>query len=318
MSSHIRHAVTIVVVCIALLCAVTSPAQQKAQWVPGQKGLNAGILPEPGLTFANVTINYSASTLNNAQGNKVPITGDYDIWAVETAVFYVPPVTVLGGKLAFSAVLPAANGSLTLPQFGVGAGGYGYADTWLQPLTLGWKKARVDFNVGYGLTVPTGRYVDGATSNVGSGYWGHNLLSNWTVYLTKNRMTTADLATVWEIHSKKDGSNVTPGQAFTIEWGLGQMIPLDKRFTKILQVGLIGYDQWQVTSNSGTVAARLLPAYSVHAIGFQANFVMPQKNVNLFLKFEPEYRALAHTLGRTLVLGGTYTFRMPGAKAPKQ
>ncbi len=317
MSLHLRLAIKIVLSCVVLGCAVTSMAQQKAQWVPGQQGLNAGVLPEPGITFANVTINYSASTLNNSKGNKVPIAGNYNIWALETAIFYVPNVKVLGGKLSFSALLPAANGSATVPQFGLNAGGYGYADTWLQPLTIGWKTARADFNVGYGITVPTGRYVDGATNNVGSGYWGHNLLSNWTVYLTRNKTTTADLATVWEIHSKKDGSNVTPGQAFTIEWGLGQLIPLDKQFTKILQVGLIGYDQWQVTGNSGTVAAKLVPPYSVHAIGCQANFLMPQKNVNLFFKFEPEYRALAHTLGRTLVFGATYTFRMPGASAPK-
>ncbi len=317
MSSHLRLAIKIVLSSVVLGCAVTSMAQQKAQWVPGQQGLNAGVLPEPGLTVANITINYSASTLNDSEGNTVPVTGDYDIWAVETGIFYVPSATVLGGKLSFSAILPAANGSATLPQFGVNAGGYGYADTWIQPFTLGWKKARADFSVGYGLTIPTGRYVNGATDNIGSGYWGHNVLSNWTVYLTKNKSTTADLATIWEIHSKKDGSNVTPGQAFTIEWGLGQLIPLDKQFTKILQVGLVGYDQWQVTGNSGTVAAKLVPAYSVHAIGCQANFLMPAKNVNLFFKFEPEYRALAHTLGRTLVFGATYKFRMPGASSPK-
>ncbi len=317
MSSHLRLAIKIVLSSVVLGCAVTSMAQQKAQWLPGQQGLNAGVLPEPGLTVANVTINYSASTLNNSEGNKVPITGDYDIWAVETGVFYVPNVTVLGGRLSFSALLPAANGSATAPQFGLRAGGYGYADTWIQPFTLGWKTSRADFNAGYGMTVPTGRYVDGATNNVGSGYWGHNVLSNWTVYLSKNKSTTADLATVWEFHGKKDGSNITPGQAFTTEWGLGQLIPLDKQFTKILQVGLIGYDQWQVTGNSGTVASKLVPAYSVHAIGCQANFLMPQKNVNVFFKFEPEYRALAHTLGRTLVFGATYTFRMPGATAPK-
>ncbi len=317
MRLHYRHAIVILAAWVLLSFAVTSPAQQKAQWVPGQKGLNAGVLPDSGLTFANVTINYSASTLNNAQGKRVITPGDYDIWAVETAIFYVPNVNVLGGKLAFSAVLPAANGSLTVPQFGVSGGGYGYADTWLQPVTLGWKKPRADFNFGYGITVPTGRYVDGATNNVGSGYWGHNVLSNWTVYLNKNKATTANLATIWELHSKKDGSKITPGQAFTMEWGLGQLIPLDKQFKKLLQIGLVGYDQWQVTDNSGTVAASLLPAYSVHAIGFQANFLLPQKNTNLYVKYEPEYHALAHSLGRTLVFGGTYTFRMPGSPAPK-
>jgi hypothetical protein len=27
--------------------------QQKGQWLPGQFGLNAGVIPEPGITYAN-------------------------------------------------------------------------------------------------------------------------------------------------------------------------------------------------------------------------------------------------------------------------
>jgi len=34
-------------------------AQQKGQWLPGQ----AGILPDPGFTYQNMTINYSSDTL---------------------------------------------------------------------------------------------------------------------------------------------------------------------------------------------------------------------------------------------------------------
>jgi hypothetical protein len=32
-------------------------AQQKPQWMPGQIGLNAGILPSPGFTYVNIDIN---------------------------------------------------------------------------------------------------------------------------------------------------------------------------------------------------------------------------------------------------------------------
>jgi hypothetical protein len=33
--------------------------------MPGQQGLNAGVLPDPGFTYANLTLNYSADTLKN-------------------------------------------------------------------------------------------------------------------------------------------------------------------------------------------------------------------------------------------------------------
>jgi hypothetical protein len=38
-----------------------------------------------------------------------------------------------------------------------------------------------------------------------------------------------------------------------MEWGLGQVLPLKKDLTKLLQVGVVGYDQWQVTNNGGTI-----------------------------------------------------------------
>jgi hypothetical protein len=44
-------------------------AQQKGQYVPGQYGLNAGIAPDPGFTFASLTINYSADSLKDSNGN---------------------------------------------------------------------------------------------------------------------------------------------------------------------------------------------------------------------------------------------------------
>jgi hypothetical protein len=35
--------------------------QQKGQWVPRQFGLNAGVIPDPGITYANLALNYSSS-----------------------------------------------------------------------------------------------------------------------------------------------------------------------------------------------------------------------------------------------------------------
>ena len=41
-------------------------------------------------------------------------------------------------------------------------------------------------------------------------------------------VTSANLATLWEIHGQKKSTNITPGQTFTMEWGLGQVIPLEE------------------------------------------------------------------------------------------
>jgi hypothetical protein len=107
-------------------------------------------------------------------------------------------------------------------------------------------------------------------------------------------------------------------QAFTIEWGIGQVLPLKKDFSRLLQLGFVGYDQWQVTNNGGTVIvagipapASLIPYYSVHGIGFQSNLVLPKKDVALFFKYYDEYSAKARPEGRSFVFGGSWTLRIP-------
>ncbi|HTS59532.1 MAG TPA: transporter [Terriglobales bacterium] len=302
----------------------TSPllAQQKGQYVPGQYGLNAGlgIQPDPGFTFANITINYSASSFKNSNGNSVPVTGTYGFWAVESIFMYASPAKILRGQFTSMAALNAANASvtadLTPAQFGINGGGEGMGDTWVQPVNLGWHLKRVDTWVGYAFMAPTGKYFPLASNNIGSGYWGNNFATGTTFYVTKNKGTQLNLATNWEFHGQKRDTNITPGQAFTDEWGLGQILPLKKDLSRLLQLGVVGYDQWQVSANQGLTSGA--PYYSRHAIGFQTNFIAPAKAWTLFFKYEPEYLAKASPQGRNIVFGFAWTLRDPKPKASKQ
>lgn len=100
-----------------------------------------------------------------------------------------------------------------------------------------------------------------------------------------------------------------------MEWRLGQVIPLKKDLSRLFQFGVIGYDQWQVSDNGGfitpKVPANIVPYYSVHAIGFRTNFILPAKAHNFFFKLEEEYQSYSRPQGQTIVFGGSYTFRMP-------
>lgn len=175
--------------------------------------------------------------------------------------------------------------------------------------------------------VPTGRYSPGASDNIGTGYFGNHLQTGTTFYVTKNKGTSVNLFTDWEVHGSREGTNnthKTPGQAFTIEWGVGQILPLKKDFSRLLQVGVIGYDQWEITNDSGTISvgeiilpASGLPRYSVHAVGGQLGFILPKKNITTFFKYEHEYSATSHTIGNTIVFGGTWTLAIPKPVPPK-
>ncbi len=313
-------------------------AQQKPQWIPGQMGLNAGILPPPGATYANISVGYYSNAFNGPNGKAIPVTGSYNVWAVENIAYYVPPFKVLGGNIGFMLVVTPATGSLdadlVIPAAGnanlsSAGGGAGLADLFFQPFTLGWHMKRLDFLVADALMFPTGRYSPGASNNVGSGYLGNHLQTGATAYITKNKATSASVFTDWEAHGSRAGTNntsKTPGQAFTMEWGLGQILPLKKNLSQLGQVGLVGYDQWQITANGGTVPigstgltapARLLPYYSVYAIGGQATYILPAKSLSLYFKGYHEYTAYSHFVGSTFAFGGVWTFGKPKPAPPK-
>src|SRR5271169_3199639 len=143
MSSPIKSK-TFLPVLLIVGFASGSFAQQKGQWVPGQFGLNAGVLPEPGITYANLALNYSASRLNDSNGNRLTqnVTGTYAFWVDENIFYYVPKQKILGGYFMPYVALNYASGSvvadLTLASTNLSAGGgaSGFADMYVQPVNL--------------------------------------------------------------------------------------------------------------------------------------------------------------------------------------
>ena len=161
----------------------------------------------------------------------------------ENLFYYVPKHKFWGAYYFPYVVLPFANVSLVADIVGTSlsanGGREGLADIYVQRLNLGWHLKHADVAVGFGFTAPTGHFTPGATTNVGSGYWGNDITANTTVYSTKNKATTANLATIWEIHGQQTGANITPGQAFSDEWGFGQTLPLREDFSRLLKLGVI-------------------------------------------------------------------------------
>jgi hypothetical protein len=317
----------VIILGLVLSNSLPVSAQQKGQYLPGQYGLNAGVMPSPGFTYANIDVNFSTGTVNNSSGNGIsgPGNPNLSLWVVENIFYYVPDTKFLRGNLGFMAMIPTvANGSLVLNDLGITAStSWGLADAWFQPFTLGWHLKRVDLWIGDAFMVPIGRYSPGAKNNIGTGYFGNHFTTGTTLYLTKNKGTSASIFTDWEVHGNRQGTNNTfksPGQAFTDEWGFGQVLPLSKDMSKLIQLGVVGYDQWQVTANGGDIArlpdgtlvpARGLPFYSVHAVGGEVSFILPKKNFVLFFKYYDEYKAYSSPIGNTVVFGGIWTLKIP-------
>jgi len=58
------------------------------------------------------------------------------------------------------------------------------------------------------------------------------------------------------------------------------------------------------------VSANSVPYYSVHGIGFQANYILPAKDFLVFFKYYDQYSAKARVQGRTIAFGGSWTWKI--------
>jgi hypothetical protein len=218
---------------------------------------------------------------------------------------------VLGARFAVMADLPIANNSLSLAEIGTVGGGGGFADSYYQPLTLGWNLKHADIQVAYGFVAPTGRFNGGASDNVGTGYWGHDISSGQTFYLTKNRGTAFSAYEQYEFHGTQRDTDIHPGQTLNIDYSLTQVIPLQKNMHTLLQVGLIGYGQYQTTDRSGPGINPVLAAnthYRVNALGAAANIILPVRKASLGFKWLKEFSNKSTVEGQTIQISGAITF----------
>ena len=124
---------------------------------------------------------------------------------------------------------------------------------------------------------------------------------------------------MYEFHGRKRYTNITPGQYLNFEWGLGQMLPGGKN---LLQLGAVGYGQWQTTARGVSVPTVVKDSrYRVAAIGPEAPFIVPKWNSNFFFRYEPEfgasgpYRGQHHNLWWSHPFSSDQTICVPATKS---
>jgi len=306
---------TVTFALLALICAFVAPpsaeAQRRGQYTPGINSTNSGVLPAPGITYANVFQLYSFDTLKGPDGEELPVNVDLSVFVDHNIFVWTSKKKILGARFGMMADLPLANNSLSLAEVGTVGGGGGFADSYYQPLTLGWNLKHADIQVAYGFVAPTGRFTGGATNNVGSGYWGNDISSGQTFYLTKNRGTAFSAYEQYEFHGTQRDTDIHPGQTFNVDYSLTQVIPLQKNMHTLLQVGLVGYGQYQTTDRSGPGLNPVIEAnthYRVNALGAAANIILPVRKASLGFKWLKEFSNKSTVQGQTVQISGAITF----------
>jgi hypothetical protein len=286
----VRAAIWLAALAAVCSCLTSSTAQAQVRGVYplGMGAIGSGTLPDSGVTYSNLFLFYSRDRLIGPDGRVIASGHNSVLMDMNTIAWTSGSKKLVGARVSLSVTIPIANNSLTNGDQGAVSGGGGLADSFYQPLILGWQLRRADLKVGYGFLAPTGRFRAGATDNVGSGYWTHTLSAGETVYLGEDQATALSAFEMYEFHGSQWGSGIHPGQNADLDYSLTRIVRL--RDDLRLRVGAVGYAQWQTTPKGGSIvtAAEAATRYRVYAIGLAANLILPTRQLNLGVRWFDE------------------------------
>jgi hypothetical protein len=292
----------------AALTPEPAPAQVRGVYPSGMNATNAGVTPEPGLTYSNLFIFNSRDELRGPEGELLA-TGEHAVMIDLNTLAWVSRNQLFGGaRFSATATLLFSNNSLASDPVGPLGSGGGLGDFFCQPFILGWQTRRVSFRTAYGFLAPTGRFEPGASDNVGSGYWTHAPSTGLTFYPTGDRRTALSAFVMYELHGTQQGTGIHPGETLDLDYSLTRTLRL--RESLQLQIGLIGYGQWQTTGKTGpgVTAEESETRYSVSALGFAANLMLPAQKASLGLKYLTEIRSRSTFQGLSLQISAAIRF----------
>jgi len=283
-------------------------AQNRGVYPLGMNATNSGATPSAGLTYSNLFILYSRDESRGDDGELLAKGSNSVLMDMNTFVWASTKRILGGARYAASATLPFANNSLASDATGAVSGGGGFADSYYQPAILGWEKPRVGLKAIYGFLAPTGRFRAGASDNVGSGYWTNVLASGQSVYLTSDKRTAISAFQMYEVHTTQEGTDVKPGDTFSLDYSVTHTIRLTTDTQ--LQLGVVGYEQRQTSDKSGPPVTpdQASSRYAINSIGLAANINLPARKTSLGLKYFDEFANRSTFQGYSLQISGSVTF----------
>jgi hypothetical protein len=290
------------------ICGAQVLPPLRGAYSPGFNATNSGVLPAPGFTYANYFMDYSFDQLRCPRCDAIS-NFNANIFADVNVFIWVSKFKILGANYAVVAGLPFTNSALSLAGLGAVGGGGGFADSFYQPFTLGWHFKRADITAAYAFFAPTGRYHEGATNNTGAGRWTNAPAAGETFYLTKNKATAFSAYEMYEFHTAQQATNIHGGQTLDLDYSLTQILPLKKDMTRLMQLGLVGYGQYQTSDNSGPGVNPTIPGhYRVNGLGGAANFILPVQKASVGVKLFKEFSNSFTVQGYSLQINAALSF----------
>jgi hypothetical protein len=227
-------------------------------------------------------------------------TGGFDVDALVQGyrLIYSSGIEILGGNLLFDILVPlqytdiSMSGALSDSRGGLG-------DIFVESVFIGWHGERWDTLVAFGVYVPTGRYDRDRAASPGKGFWTYLFSLGGTVYLDQEKTWSLSALARYQIHTKQDETDITAGDHFSFEWGLGKSLGK-------LDLGLAGYCHWQVEDDKGPNGTIPDQRERSFAAGPEIAYTFESVGLNVSLRSLWEFESKSQ--GNMTVLNLTYAF----------
>ena len=329
---------------IGAMTTTTVYAGEIGHFAPGAYNIRDFSIPDPGWYSGIYNYGYRTTRANDANGNKInslSLTGpggqtatvnvavNISAYAVSPFVIWVAPKKVLGAKYGLMINPTFSNASINgLLSLGdrtgrsVSTGQFNIADTYVQPVWLGWTGKHYDLGYSYGFYIPTGSYKTtivtlpvvgpvqtASASNTGYGFWTNQNQGSFYIYPWSDQRLAIENAVTWETHRKVRNFDLTAGQNLTWSWGISEYLPLSKDENLLLEAGPAGYSSFQVSDDTGADASGTPGVHdSVHAVGVQIGVTSVKRAMALNLSWFHEYAAVDRFQGNSLSLNFSLKF----------
>jgi len=183
-------------------------------------------------------------------------------------------------------------------------------DIYVEPVNLGWAKpGAYNIKVAYGFIAPTGKFDEDGTETTTTDYWGHEFTFATTRALGQTKLWQLSVNTNWEFHQKKRHEDVKVGNNMTLEYGVGKTI-VKNQGKQLIQVGAVGYAEFQLTDDSGSDVSAFNRGNQDHAFGLGGEFgvIWPVSKFNFLVRVIPEFGVRSRTQGLTFVVAAGKSF----------
>ena len=116
-----------------------------------------------------------------------------------------------------------------------------------------------------------------------SPFWTQQFQAFGAYYFDNKRARALIVTGTYNLNSKSYSKDLTPGQSMTLEYALSQFL------SSRIEVGVCGYDQWQISPDKGKAARNTNVFYQIHAIGGQFTGWIIKEKLSFTAKCYYEY-----------------------------